>query len=239
MNAFLDIGFTLLGGPKLSPPKMIASILELDDSRRDELSELVFTRNHTKPLSLIEDLEDFTSAKIDGDRRRRIVDFWDRQYEEVYTLDYALEFVAGLIESGVNVHIVSNLWFPFYDRFAQIFAESMPYFKSETLSFREGVRKPDPRFYEIALKKSGADPARSFSVGDSLGNDIVPYAEMGMRCIWYPSRTLTDEKMARAEKILSRHPNIYTANDLKQALGMIMQEISQQEEKEQNLGKRT
>ena len=238
MNAFLDIGFTLLGGPRLSPPKMIASILELDDARRDELSKLVFTRNHTEPLSLIEDLENFTSAKIDGQRRRRIVDFWDRQYEDVFTLDYALEFVSGLIDSGVNVHIVSNLWFPFYDRFTQIFAESMPYFKSETLSFREGVRKPDPRFYEIALKKSGADPARSFSVGDSLGNDIVPYAVMGMKCVWYQSRPLTDEKMARADKILSGYPNVYKADGLKQALEMIKQESFHREAKEQNLGKR-
>ncbi len=224
MNAFLDIGFTLLGGPKLSPPKTIAKILNLEKSFLDRLSGIVFAQNHSDPRSLADSLEECVGREIDRGERSRIADFWNGQYDEVYELEWASGFMRGLIDAGIDIHIVSNLWFPFHDGFRQIFASYLPFIKSETLSYKEGVRKPDPEFYRIAFQKSGADPADSFSVGDSLGNDIAPYADLGMKCLWYVSRPLADDKLAASESILSKYDNIYKVCNLKEAYQIMIRE---------------
>jgi putative hydrolase of the HAD superfamily len=40
-------------------------------------------------------------------------------------------------------------------------------------SFEEGVEKPDPRFFQIALDRSGADRAATVHVGDLYSIDVV------------------------------------------------------------------
>ncbi len=224
MNVFLDIGFTLLGGPELSPPKMIAKILNLEKSFLDRLSGIVFAQYHTDPRSLANSLEKCVGREIDRRERNLIVDFWKGQYEEAYELDWAHGFMEALIGAGIDIHIVSNLWFPFYDRFRQIFSSIRPFIKSETLSFREGVKKPSPEFYRIAFQRSGAEPSDSFSVGDSLGNDILPYADSGMKCVWYASRPLSEDKLAASDAILSKYGNIYKVCNLGQAFEILTRE---------------
>jgi putative hydrolase of the HAD superfamily len=48
-------------------------------------------------------------------------------------------------------------------------------------SFDEGVEKPDPRFFEIALARSGARRERTIHVGDLYGVDIVGARAAGLR----------------------------------------------------------
>ncbi|MET9083671.1 HAD family hydrolase [Streptomyces sp. NPDC004237] len=38
-------------------------------------------------------------------------------------------------------------------------------------SFEEGIRKPDPRLFEIACARLGTGPTRTLMVGDSPGSD--------------------------------------------------------------------
>lgn len=48
-----------------------------------------------------------------------------------------------------------------------------------------GAAKPDPAFFERALKLMGSpDPAEVAYVGDRIDNDVRPAAEAGMRAIW-------------------------------------------------------
>lgn len=51
-------------------------------------------------------------------------------------------------------------------------------------SAEEGVAKPDPRIFEIALKRAGCRPEQAIMVGDRLDNDIAPANAMGMKTIW-------------------------------------------------------
>ena len=40
-------------------------------------------------------------------------------------------------------------------------------------SFREGVEKPDPRFFQIALDRAGADAETTIHVGDLYHVDVA------------------------------------------------------------------
>ncbi len=221
MDVFLDIGFTLLGGPNLSPPKKIRSVLNLPENSYDRLSEIVFAENHSKPESLIDSVAENFEIEINNDQKEEIKKFWDSQYEDVYELDYATELFSGLFELGHRVHIISNLWFPFYRKFNEVFKEFIPKLSSQTFSFMDGLRKPSSKLYQNAMERSGADPANSVMIGDSAGNDIVPCATLGMKCIWYLSRELPDSKLTKKRALVESFCDIYVVKNLKESLELI------------------
>lgn len=53
-------------------------------------------------------------------------------------------------------------------------------------SFEEGVAKPDPRIFALALARAGCAPHEAVMVGDRLDNDIVPAKQLGMHTVWLP-----------------------------------------------------
>lgn len=51
-------------------------------------------------------------------------------------------------------------------------------------SAEEGVKKPDSKIFEIALKRSGCQAQNSVMIGDRIDNDIIPANLLGMHTIW-------------------------------------------------------
>lgn len=51
-------------------------------------------------------------------------------------------------------------------------------------SAEEGVAKPDPRIFEIALERAGCRPNEAVMVGDRIDNDIIPANLLGMPTVW-------------------------------------------------------
>ena len=45
------------------------------------------------------------------------------------------------------------------------------------------LTKPDPRFFEYALEKTGCLPGESVMIGDRLDNDIAPAKSVGMKTV--------------------------------------------------------
>ncbi|MCP4690987.1 MAG: HAD family hydrolase [Desulfobacterales bacterium] len=221
MDVFLDIGFTLMGGPDLSPPKMIRRILELDEEKNPILNKIIFTENHQSPENLIFALNDALGIRVDTGGMDKIRDFWRRQHTDVYEIDGASELLDHLHDQGMIMHIASNLWFPFYQKFRTIFRTQAPFITSKTLSFQDGVKKPSPEFYKKALKRSGADPKQSIMIGDSVSKDILPFAELGASCIWFKSRPIDPVRLKTLQEKLSAHKNIYEVETLKEARQVI------------------
>ncbi len=221
MDVFLDIGFTLMGGPSLSPPKKIRQILDLDEEKTPILNKIIFTENHQSPDSLIISLNKTLGIRIDTGSMEKIRDFWRRQHMDVYELEGASDLLEHLHEQGMIMHIASNLWFPFYQKFRTVFRSQAPFITSLTLSFQEGVKKPSPEFYKKALKRSGADPRQSVMIGDSVSKDILPFAEMGAKCIWCKSRPIEKESLKTLQEKLSAHKDIFEVNSLKEARQVI------------------
>ena len=55
------------------------------------------------------------------------------------------------------------------------------HFEPAIISGIEGVEKPDPTIYEIALEKAGVAPENAVHVGDSPGMDVEPASLVGIR----------------------------------------------------------
>jgi FMN phosphatase YigB (HAD superfamily) len=69
----------------------------------------------------------------------------------------------------------------------------------------EGVEKPDPRFFEIALERSGARPETTIHVGDLYYVDVVGARNAGLRGV------LLDEADLRPD---ADCPRVRTLDDL-------------------------
>ena len=51
-------------------------------------------------------------------------------------------------------------------------------------SAEEGLEKPDPEIFRLALRRAGCTPDESCMIGDRLDNDIVPALSLGMKTVW-------------------------------------------------------
>lgn len=61
-------------------------------------------------------------------------------------------------------------------------AEVLALFDAVVESSKAGVRKPDPRFYELACSSLGIEPAEAVFL-DDLGVNLKPARAMGMTTI--------------------------------------------------------
>ncbi len=64
-------------------------------------------------------------------------------------------------------------------------------FEVVALSEEEGIHKPDPALFRLALERAGVAPSDSVMIGDRLDNDVGPAAGLGMATVWirWPHRT--------------------------------------------------
>ena len=58
------------------------------------------------------------------------------------------------------------------------------YFDFVIASAEEGVEKPNPEIFRIALERANCLPENAIMVGDRIDNDILPAKELGMRTVW-------------------------------------------------------
>jgi putative hydrolase of the HAD superfamily len=66
----------------------------------------------------------------------------------------------------------------------------MRYFTVVCDSRLEGVEKPDPRFFEILLKRAGGHPATTLHVGDLYHVDVVGARSAGLQAMLYDPHDL-------------------------------------------------
>jgi putative hydrolase of the HAD superfamily len=153
----------------------------------------------------------FTSAASDGElwstspeRSRR---FWDRVYRRLLgelgvpfgdglaTRIYATFTDIGnyrlfpdvvptldrLKAAGLRLGVVSN-----FEEWLERLLESLgvtPYFEVRVISGVEGVEKPDPRIFRLALDRVGVEASVAAYVGDSVQFDVEPASVVGMTAI--------------------------------------------------------
>jgi len=150
----------------------------------------------------------FTNAATDGElwstspeRSRR---FWDRVYGRLlgelgvpFGDDLAgaiygtftdlqnyrlfpdvLATLERLRAAGIRMGVVSN-----FEEWLERLLESLgvtTFFDVRVISGVEGVEKPDPKIFRLALERMAASPAESAYVGDSPQFDVEPAASVGM-----------------------------------------------------------
>lgn len=90
----------------------------------------------------------------------------------------AREVLEKLSQRGLRLAVVSN----FDSRLEVILGELdlLRFFEAVIWSSREGAAKPDPRLFEIALRRTRSQPARTLHVGDRPLDDYRGAVEAGL-----------------------------------------------------------
>lgn len=86
--------------------------------------------------------------------------------------------LARLHEAGLTLGIISN-----FEEWLEVLLERLDitrYLPVRVISGIEGVEKPDPEIFEIALSRAGVSAQNSVYVGDNPVFDIEPAAAVGM-----------------------------------------------------------
>jgi 2-haloalkanoic acid dehalogenase type II len=75
------------------------------------------------------------------------------------------------------------------------------YFEFILTSAAAGIRKPNPRLFDLALERLGTPAGRAAMVGDSLGADILGAQNAGIYSIWITRRADVAANRAHADTI--------------------------------------
>lgn len=78
----------------------------------------------------------------------------------------------------------------------------LKYFRHIVESAVVGVRKPDPKIFQLGVDALGLDASEVLVVGDSYKKDIVPAESLGCKVLWLKGKGWTDAEDAQM------HPNI-------------------------------
>jgi putative hydrolase of the HAD superfamily len=103
-------------------------------------------------------------------------EFTDRRNYGLY--DDVLPVLHALRAAGLRLGIVSN-----FERWLDALLEDCgvrSLFEVRVISGFEGVEKPDPRIFRIALDRAGVDAGASVYVGDLPDLDVAPAGSVGM-----------------------------------------------------------
>ena len=84
------------------------------------------------------------------------------------------------------------------------------FFKSIVESAEVGIRKPDPRIYEIGVLELGLEPAEVVVVGDSFQKDMMPAKQIGCCAVWLKGKAWKQETV---DETMVNHV-IYSLNEL-------------------------
>lgn len=98
----------------------------------------------------------------------------------------AVETLETLQQKGYRLGIISN-----NDGSCKEKCEGLGidgYFEVIVDSTLEGVRKPSPRIFAIALERMGITPEEAAHVGDMYGSDVLGARDAGMAPVWYNLR---------------------------------------------------
>jgi putative hydrolase of the HAD superfamily len=198
---FFDAGETLVH-PAPSYPELFSAVLLRQGVVRSpeqvvEASRVVFQRFS----DAARDQELWTTSRERSER------FWKGVYDQMLgTLDtrgvdglsdllyreftdlsnYALfddvrPMIRALGANGLTLGIVSNFEAWLEDLLVRLgIRESFPV---RVISGIEGVEKPDPRIYELALARSEVDAADAAFVGDNPEFDVAPATALGMTTV--------------------------------------------------------
>lgn len=90
--------------------------------------------------------------------------------------------ILAVLAEELRLGVISN----FYGNLERVLSEAeiAPLLSAAIDSTREGIYKPDPALFELALARLGASASRTMMVGDSIAKDCAPAKALGMKTAW-------------------------------------------------------
>jgi putative hydrolase of the HAD superfamily len=95
--------------------------------------------------------------------------------------------ILEYLTNKYSLHIITN-GFDEVQHLKLINSRIKNHFNSITTSEEIGVKKPNPRIFQAALKKANSEASRSIMIGDSFEADILGAESVGMNTLFYNYR---------------------------------------------------
>lgn len=114
----------------------------------------------------------------------------------------AIATLAALQDQGCRLGLISNAG---DDADVQVLVDKTkvrPYFDLILTSAALGIRKPNPRIFDIAMQRIQAKPEQTVMVGDTLGADVLGARNANIASIWITRRADTPANHAHADTIV-------------------------------------
>lgn len=195
---FFDAGETLVH-PHPTFPDLFAGILRREGHDVD--AETIRTRIHVVSDRFSKAARENELWTTSPERSRR---FWHDVYE-IFLADLGISPGNGLIDTvyaeftdlanyslfddvvpvlehlhsaGLTLGVVSN-----FEEWLERLLEQLgvrAYFGVRVISGVEGLEKPDPRIFRLAMERAGVEPANAVYVGDNPELDVEPALALGM-----------------------------------------------------------
>jgi putative hydrolase of the HAD superfamily len=115
------------------------------------------------------------AAIAEVEAHHAVHNLWDRVPDDV------LPALRRLRENGLRLGVVSNSNGTVRAKLGRL--GLLPFFETVVDSAEEGVEKPDPRIFRIALDRMAADPATTLHVGDLYHVDVDGARAAGLRVV--------------------------------------------------------
>ncbi|MCJ7786791.1 HAD family phosphatase [Patescibacteria group bacterium] len=185
-----DIGGVLVGSEWQVIYKKIAKELKISEEKVREISSPLLEKWNVGRIDEKEFWKGFEKRlgrKIDPGFTK---DLWFRSYQD-YTKDIngSWEILTELKNRGIRLVLISNIIPPHVQahiEVGRIDRLKKLGFKIFVWSCEEGLRKPDPKIYEVMLKKLGLPAKACVFVDDKLAN-IEAAKKLGIQGIHFQS----------------------------------------------------
>jgi putative hydrolase of the HAD superfamily len=118
--------------------------------------------------------------------------------------------LKALATRGLAIGLISNTgrsWGRFLSE-VQDAAGIGRYFRTRVYSDEFGVRKPDARIFEAALRGLGLSPHEVVHVGDDVIADVAGAKAVGMRAVWFNTGFWRGAKTDRADAEVRGHADL-------------------------------
>ena len=125
---------------------------------------------------------------------------WRHEDERPYPA--AAEVLAALHGRGYHIGVIANQAAGTAERLRAW--GLLTHIDLVVASAEEGVAKPDPAIFRIALERAGCEPGEAVMIGDRLDNDVAPAKAVGMRTIWLPQGPAVWQSVRRAAECPDR-----------------------------------
>ncbi|MHA7964463.1 HAD family hydrolase [Paenibacillus sp. CAU 1782] len=112
-------------------------------------------------------------------QNRRLAELQQAQGTFWRAFPFAVETLKKLRASSFKLGLISN-----WDHTARQVLQNtglLPLFHQVVISSEEGVEKPDPAIFKIALERAGVEPGESLYVGDNYYDDVIGSERAGMQ----------------------------------------------------------
>jgi putative hydrolase of the HAD superfamily len=154
---------------------------------------------------------------VDPERETQAAEAFYRPSEKILHRNRVI--LEGLRQEGLKLGVISN----FYGNVPTLCEEAglKPILSVILDSVIIGLKKPDPKIFQLALDQLKLSAHQVAFVGDSFERDILPAKALGMATIW-----LANEHNLPAGDLSKIDRTIYSLEDLPKAIQSLREKIS-------------